>query len=286
MEKKKNIIIGVLVVIVIILLALVLIMYKDKNKVSDNNDTNTNEVNTNKVDNNKNQAEEITELDINSSEVQNLEKIYDLMFDVNSCKFYSPTREYFIEDSYLFKNIPNYAAISILFNYEKPGEKIFEKTFTEDEVSKLKEDYKKIFGESNEIIFEEEFGYCPTFNYKNGVLSTGNTDCGCGSGIRPPEKVEVIIKAEKDSNEIKIFKKVGFLVNKYIEADQNDIFVIAKDVDGNEVLDNLDLDNYENMLDKAQTYLNENKDKFNTYIVTYKKNSDDSYYIYSLEKEK
>ena len=266
MEKKKNIIIGVLVVIVIILLALVLIMYKDKNKVSDNNDTNTNEVNTNKVDNNKNQAEEITELDINSSEVQNLEKIYDLMFDVNSCKFYSPTREYFIEDSYLFKNIPNYAAISILFNYEKPGE--------------------KIFGESNEIIFEEEFGYCPTFNYKNGVLSTGNTDCGCGSGIRPPEKVEVIIKAEKDSNEIKIFKKVGFLVNKYIEADQNDIFVIAKDVDGNEVLDNLDLDNYENMLDKAQTYLNENKDKFNTYIVTYKKNSDDSYYIYSLEKEK
>lgn len=283
MEKKKNLIIGLLVVIIIILLVLVFMMYNDTNKDFDNS--------ANKAANSGSQVEEVTALDINSSEVQDLEKIYNLMFDVNSCKFNSPTSEYFKEDSYQFKDIPNYAAISIVANYENPGEEVFlesfeEKKFTEEEVNKFKSDYKKLFGETNEIIFEEEFGNCPTFYYKDGVLTAKSINCGCGSGISQPESVEEIIKADKDSTEIKVFKKVGFLVNKYIEADQNDIFVIAKDVDGNEVLNNLELDNYENMLDKAQKYLNENKDEFNTYIVTYKMNSDNSYYIYSLEKEK
>ena len=149
MEKKNNGIVWILFVIIIILLGVIFMMYNDKNKKDTTSNTASNETE---------QTEEVVALDINSNEVQELEKIYDLMFNVHSCKFSSPVREYYIEDSYLFKNIPNYAAISILFNYEKPGEKIFEKTFTEDETSKLKEDYKKIFGESNELIFEEEFG--------------------------------------------------------------------------------------------------------------------------------
>lgn len=186
-------------------------------------------------------------------------------------------------------------ANELLNNYINDDESV---QFSKSELDKI---YHKLFGSQTKALDEYKNG-CPSLKItenNNYTFSSGN----CGNLWSPGYHTAIFTqfyKAEKTDNELYLYELVGY--PKYNNENNNDVlhwldndFTLYKDYDltvktsgTNKNLFATNLKHlYVNCGGDGSDYgydLTKIKDELNTYKYTFKKNSDNSYYFYRVEK--
>ena len=138
----------------------------------------------------------------------------------------------------------------------------------------IESQYKKVFNEDIDI--SKVTGTCPKISYNNNIVSKMDCECKNKSGV-----VTHFIKTVKSNSKVKLYYKVAFYGSKkYLGKETR---MLSKDPSANEIIDSRVIKNNVNEI-KYQDYLDNNYQDFYTYIFTFK-NSDNNYYLYSIEKE-
>ena len=271
---------GKVILIILVLIILVLIGYIVYDKAILKNDKQT--ITTEKED-------KTTQLDMNSEEVKDM---VNKVNAVNNSCWWEAVDSYKL-DEYLFESLGENEKFLTVNNYlENFYSKFSESQWSDDkshiilngeQVNILENGYKKVFGSHNKIIDTLKTSPDGTSSgmltkTKEGITLPDGYGC---SG--PIQRVQVeATKAEKQDKDIKLYVKTAFYLNDYSEEKgQTDKEYFSTDPEGTNKIETVVFEE-----SAMENYIKENSAKLTQYIVTYKPDSNDNYYIYSLTRVK
>lgn len=287
--KKKGLII-IIIILLIMLIASITYIICNKTVIADKEKRKNEKVDTIKETDDK--------LDINSYLVNQIiakleqYRIYGGLVDAIP---YDETNEVVINDV-----MSDAEKGRIAYNFSNLGDEYFDATdksvengikITEEGVSILKSNFKKIFGYEG---FKESNG-CPNIKYENNNYYK---IVGCGVSPYINTSAVYVTSAKKSGNDIILYGKVVFALwngpsdtetfeglklsaNKYYEEKQNAINKLDENTYTNITQANSnDIDNLYVLLNQ---YAKENSDLLDTYAYTFKQ-ADDDYYLYSVKR--
>ncbi len=269
-ERKGNgLLIAILLIIILILISLVgFFIYNDYYLKEDSKGTSEIEVNN----------LTLGVLETYEEIKQKIESIRPELSGSDKC-----TGEFYLYEENVYNNKMEYSAKvesvinyidlysnEFIINFQIENNYPDEYELSEFDVYLILANLKKLFGPNEKI---ESSDKDTSLIFKSGdkyYLRLNNSGYGCEDG--PIIFTQKIVKTK---NEFKIYKKVGYPFDFSLSTDEDGKNIIAK-VD--EPDENTDRYKY------FEEQMNENIDKFPTYIITFKLDSTGNYYFYSSEK--
>lgn len=267
-RKGTGLLIAILLIIILILISLVgFFIYNDYYLKEDSNESNTEII-----------AEE--ELSLTDAKVIDIEKKIDGIFpypmDWNA--FYDKES---ISNNKMTEREKQFAVIYYL---EKTNENIYGE-INSDGVYELNtttanliiSTFKNFFGNDQVLLVGTSYDSDSLLLYINNKYILPQYNGGWASGIC----IDYTEKALKTTNEIKIYKKVGYFFLASIF--DKDYSTLTSDRNGKNIISKIE----KNLLytdSSIPKQIKNNSDKFDTYIITFKLDETGNYYFYSSEK--
>lgn len=212
------------------------------------------------------------------------EELKDLLKYIQNDKIYKYDSDYLINIYYSdqktnINEMPNHNKINfaIAMHYLDSNTDICQLKNVELTSEEVASYIKEVYGP--DVIYEEvEEGNL--FNFKDGKYTLKLTNCDEDDNLFEDDIKTVVTKATKKESEIKVYQKMAYIFKRTrINEDQSKTeyytFLTGFDVSGIPVYSDVPLED----VDSKDITI----DDFNTYIFTFKKESDSKYYFYSVE---
>lgn len=222
------------------------------------------------------------ELSLDNELVIELLEKFDMLNEPTCAFGWARIQRLYENDKFLMSNYNYSIKLATALDYKGFDEKYhYRSKLTETEVNELKNNYFELFGFDEKFKLESSGETCPVVELNNGQVFIDNSICGCGGAGYALSSKRVTVNAIKYDRSIKIYQKIGFYLHEGI--DDYESIVFTSDIEGNNKL--VDLKNVDVNTYDFEGYIRNNANQFNTYIITYKKDINDNYYLYSIEKD-
>ncbi len=148
-----------------------------------------------------------------------------------------------------------------------------------ESIKEVEQTYKNLFGQDQEFVPGDKSSTYSSIIKVDGKYYLALMGCGSEYTV-----LDLTQKAIKDGEEIKIYKKVGYL--QTVVSMENSILnsALSTDLKGKNII--AQLDKYDVNFDETEYYteqMNKNIDQFDSYVITFKLDSTGNYYFYSSE---